>query len=128
VHTQSDNGQFQPLISDINAPLRVKNLKKRFGTLEVLKGISMTAQRGDVISILGSSGSGKSTFLRCGLVDYSVWKAFLESKMVRWLCSTAPEFRAGFSVQVWASVCGSRTSNLPSSSMARSKQSRRTDR
>jgi ABC-type histidine transport system ATPase subunit len=65
VHTQSDNGQFQPLISDINAPLRVKNLKKRFGSLEVLKGISMTAQRGDVISILGSSGSGKSTFLRC---------------------------------------------------------------
>lgn len=65
MHTQSDNGKFQPLISDINAPLRVKNLKKRFGTLEVLKGISLTAQRGDVISILGSSGSGKSTFLRC---------------------------------------------------------------
>ncbi|WP_370637200.1 ABC transporter ATP-binding protein [Phyllobacterium chamaecytisi] len=65
MHTQSDNGQFQPLISDINAPLRVKNLKKRFGTLEVLKGISMTAQRGDVIAVLGSSGSGKSTFLRC---------------------------------------------------------------
>ncbi|PSH65476.1 ABC transporter ATP-binding protein [Phyllobacterium sophorae] len=52
-------------MSDINAPLRVKNLKKRFGAIEVLKGISMTAQRGDVISILGSSGSGKSTFLRC---------------------------------------------------------------
>jgi ABC-type protease/lipase transport system fused ATPase/permease subunit len=83
VHIQSDNDQFQPLISDINAPLRVKNLKKRFGTLEVLKGISMTAQRGDVISILGSSGSGKSTLLRSRLVDYSVWKAFLESKMVR---------------------------------------------
>ena len=37
MHTQSDNGQFQPLISDINAPLRVKNLKKRFGTVEALK-------------------------------------------------------------------------------------------
>ncbi len=36
-----------------------------FGDLEVLKGVSLTAQEGDVISILGSSGSGKSTFLRC---------------------------------------------------------------
>jgi ABC-type histidine transport system ATPase subunit len=65
VHIQSDNSKIRPLISDISAPLRVKDLKKRFGTLEVLKGISLTAQRGDVISILGSSGSGKSTFLRC---------------------------------------------------------------
>lgn len=45
--------------------LRVAGLKKRFGTLEVIKGVSFTAQRGDVISILGSSGSGKSTLLRC---------------------------------------------------------------
>ena len=40
-------------------------MRKRFGVLEVLKGISLTANDGDVISILGSSGSGKSTFLRC---------------------------------------------------------------
>jgi histidine transport system ATP-binding protein len=40
-------------------------MRKRFGALEVLKGISLTANDGDVISILGSSGSGKSTFLRC---------------------------------------------------------------
>jgi ABC-type histidine transport system ATPase subunit len=65
VHTQSETSNIQAFPYDINAPLRVKNLKKRFGTLEVLKGISLTAQRGDVISILGSSGSGKSTFLRC---------------------------------------------------------------
>ena len=45
--------------------LVVKQMRKRFGANEVLKGVSLTAQTGDVISILGSSGSGKSTFLRC---------------------------------------------------------------
>jgi ABC-type histidine transport system ATPase subunit len=38
---------------------------KRFGTNEVLKGVSVTSLKGDVISMIGSSGSGKSTFLRC---------------------------------------------------------------
>ena len=45
--------------------LVVENLHKSFGGLEVLKGISMTAHEHGVVSILGSSGSGKSTFLRC---------------------------------------------------------------
>ena len=45
--------------------LQVEGMRKRFGKLEVLKGVSATAHVGDVISILGSSGSGKSTFLRC---------------------------------------------------------------
>ncbi len=45
--------------------LAVEELYKNFGSLEVLKGISITADEGDVISIIGSSGSGKSTFLRC---------------------------------------------------------------
>jgi polar amino acid transport system ATP-binding protein len=45
--------------------LVVENMRKRFGALEVLKGVSLTAHEGDVISILGASGSGKSTFLRC---------------------------------------------------------------
>jgi ABC-type histidine transport system ATPase subunit len=45
--------------------LSVQDLHKRFGSVEVLKGISLTANKGDVISILGSSGSGKSTLLRC---------------------------------------------------------------
>ncbi len=49
---------------DISA-LEVTDIHKQFGNLEVLKGISLTAQYGDVISIIGSSGSGKSTFLRC---------------------------------------------------------------
>ncbi|RQZ19902.1 ATP-binding cassette domain-containing protein [Burkholderia sp. Bp9031] len=45
--------------------LTVENLHKKFGDNEVLKGVSMKAKAGDVISIIGSSGSGKSTFLRC---------------------------------------------------------------
>ncbi len=46
-------------------PLVVEDLHKSFGDHEVLKGISLSAAEHDVIAILGSSGSGKSTFLRC---------------------------------------------------------------
>ncbi|CAN7367097.1 ABC transporter ATP-binding protein [Pseudomonas sp. LjRoot263] len=45
--------------------LEIQNLHKSYGTHEVLKGVSLEAKAGDVISIIGSSGSGKSTFLRC---------------------------------------------------------------
>ncbi len=45
--------------------VRVTGLRKNFGALEVLKGISLEAREGEVVSILGSSGSGKSTMLRC---------------------------------------------------------------
>jgi arginine/ornithine transport system ATP-binding protein len=45
--------------------LEIKNLHKSYGSHEVLKGVSLEAKAGDVISIIGSSGSGKSTFLRC---------------------------------------------------------------
>ena len=47
------------------AALIAEDVHKSFGTLEVLKGVTVTARDGDVISIIGSSGSGKSTFLRC---------------------------------------------------------------
>ena len=45
--------------------LEVKNLSKSFGSTEVLKDISFTLEKGDVLSIIGSSGSGKTTILRC---------------------------------------------------------------
>ncbi len=45
--------------------LCVEDLHKSFGSHEVLKGISTSARQGDVIAVIGSSGSGKSTFLRC---------------------------------------------------------------
>ena len=45
--------------------IEIKNIRKSFGSLNVLNGISFSATKGDVIAILGSSGSGKSTLLRC---------------------------------------------------------------
>lgn len=47
------------------AILRIQNLSKSFGDLEVLKDISLEISEGEVISVIGPSGSGKSTFLRC---------------------------------------------------------------
>lgn len=45
--------------------IKVSGLRKSFGTHEVLKGVSLTAREGDVVAIIGGSGSGKSTMLRC---------------------------------------------------------------
>ena len=53
------------LSSEPAPAVSVNNLRKSFGSLEVLKGVSLSAKEGDVISILGASGSGKSTMLRC---------------------------------------------------------------
>lgn len=47
------------------ASLRIEDLWKSYGTLEVLKGINITVNEGDVVAVIGRSGSGKSTMLRC---------------------------------------------------------------
>lgn len=52
-----DQNAVQALVAD--------NIYKSFGSLKVLKGVSLVADEGDVIAIIGSSGSGKSTLLRC---------------------------------------------------------------
>ena len=49
----------------VTAALQVADLHKSFGQLEVLKGVSLVAQKGEVVSLIGASGSGKSTLLRC---------------------------------------------------------------
>ena len=65
--------------------LVAEDIHKSFGSLEVLKGISLTAHQQDVISILGSSGSGKSTFLRCiNLLETpNSGKVYLHGELIR---------------------------------------------
>ena len=52
-------------MAETQPALIASDIFKSFGELEVLRGLSLTAHDGDVVSIIGSSGSGKSTFLRC---------------------------------------------------------------
>ena len=64
--------------------IEVKNLKKNFGDLEVLKGISKTIEKREVVVIIGPSGSGKSTFLRClnRLEDITEGEVYLEGEQI----------------------------------------------
>ena len=48
-----------------NVLFEIKGLKKNFGDLEVLKGIHTTIRKGEVVVVIGPSGSGRSTFIRC---------------------------------------------------------------
>ncbi|MBU2943948.1 ATP-binding cassette domain-containing protein [Shimia thalassica] len=52
-------------MSDTTPVIEIRDLHKAYGELEVIKGVDITAHRGDVVSLIGSSGSGKSTILRC---------------------------------------------------------------
>jgi polar amino acid transport system ATP-binding protein len=52
-------------LTDTSPVLEIRGLHKSYGELEVIKGVDITARRGDVVSLIGSSGSGKSTLLRC---------------------------------------------------------------
>ena len=58
--------------------LEIKNIQKCFGDLEVLKDISLSVDKGDVLSIIGPSGSGKSTLLRCATLLEKIDSGSLE--------------------------------------------------
>ena len=64
--------------------IRIENLYKRFGKLEVLKGIDINVEKGEIIAIIGPSGSGKSTFLRCinRLEEPSEGKIFIDGENI----------------------------------------------
>ena len=53
------------MITNNEVLIKVEGLKKSFGDLHVLKGIDAEIRKGDVMVVIGASGSGKSTFLRC---------------------------------------------------------------
>ena len=66
--------------------IAIKDLHKAYGSLEVLKGVDITARRGDVVSLIGSSGSGKSTLLRCCnlLEDSQQGEILFKGEPVHW--------------------------------------------
>ena len=66
--------------------IELKSIQKRFGALEVLKGVNLTASKGEVVSLIGSSGSGKSTLLRCAnlLESAEAGDIIIEGEAVRW--------------------------------------------
>ena len=72
-------------MSEKEPALVVENLHKNFGSLYVLKGVSLTAMQGHVIAMIGSSGSGKSTLLRCiNLLEIpDRGKVFINGEMIR---------------------------------------------
>ena len=66
--------------------LEIRDLHKAYGDLEVIKGVDITAHRGDVVSLIGSSGSGKSTILRCAnlLEDSQKGEILFKGEPVSW--------------------------------------------
>ncbi|AVO39840.1 ATP-binding cassette domain-containing protein [Pukyongiella litopenaei] len=66
--------------------LQIRDLHKAYGELEVIKGVDIVAHRGEVVSLIGSSGSGKSTILRCAnlLEDSQQGDILFKGEPVRW--------------------------------------------
>ena len=92
----------EPVVSGDGAMLSVVDLHKRFGALEVLKGVSLTARQGDVISMIGASGSGKSTFLRCiNLLEIpDAGEVRVDGELIRMVASRAGGLRPADTRQV----------------------------
>jgi polar amino acid transport system ATP-binding protein len=70
---------------DTDAIIEISGLRKRFGELEVLKGVDLSVQPGEVLAIIGRSGSGKSTLLRCinGLESFEAGTLRVQGQVVR---------------------------------------------
>ena len=96
--------------------LSLQGIHKRFGDLEVLKGVDLDVAKGEVVCILGPSGSGKSTLLRCVnlLEPPEEGEIFLEGNDICKGRARAPASRAGSSTSS-ASGSGSSSSSSTSS-------------
>ena len=73
-------------MSEQDPVIEIRGLHKAYGDLEVIKGVDITARRGDVVSLIGSSGSGKSTILRCAnlLEDSQQGDILFKGEPVTW--------------------------------------------
>ncbi len=73
-------------LPDQTPVIEIRNLHKAYGALEVIKGVDLTAHKGDVVSLIGSSGSGKSTILRCAnlLEDSQQGDILFKGEPVKW--------------------------------------------
>jgi polar amino acid transport system ATP-binding protein len=73
-------------LADTAPVIEIRDLHKAYGELEVIKGVSITAPRGHVVSLIGSSGSGKSTILRCAnlLEDSQRGDILFKGEPVKW--------------------------------------------
>ena len=71
---------------DATPVIEIRDLHKAYGALEVIKGVDFVAHKGDVISLIGSSGSGKSTILRCAnlLEDSQQGDILFKGEPVKW--------------------------------------------
>ena len=64
--------------------IELKNVHKRFGQLEVLRGIDLTVAKGEKLVIIGPSGSGKSTLIRCmnGLEEVTSGEVYIDGQLM----------------------------------------------
>src|SRR5215204_3550473 len=78
-------------MSEATQPLlEIQGLRKRFGTVEVLRGVDLTVNAREVVSIIGSSGSGKTTLLRCVnlLEEYQDGRILLDRESIGYQTGT----------------------------------------
>src|ERR687894_1549321 len=81
---QLDLAEASAIARNGHPMVRIENVHKRYGDLEVLKGITLDVQSGEVVCIIGASGSGKTTLLRCinFLETYESGRIYVDDELV----------------------------------------------